>query len=157
MWKFCAAVLIALWPGFAGAEDSFERAAQAPSLDEAADILQWSYRLLVVDDRVLSDQLESLDPDDLIERDLIIVAFGHEGITLARFAPEGDTLDAIALDDPSLPSGYSRALADKNHRVLLIGKDGDFKKTWPGPVGQAELNAIIDAMPMRAREMRRGG
>jgi hypothetical protein len=39
-------------------------------------------------------------------------------------------------------------------RVLLIGKDGGVKMNSARPLSSNELNATIDAMPMRREEMR---
>ena len=41
--------------------------------------------------------------------------------------------------------------------VLLVGKDGTVKHRSREPVEPGELYALIDAMPMRRREMREGG
>ena len=40
--------------------------------------------------------------------------------------------------------------------VILVGKDGTEKARWPEPVDAAEVFALIDAMPMRRREIERG-
>ena len=40
--------------------------------------------------------------------------------------------------------------------VLLVGKDGTLKYRFDEPVWPAELYDLIDAMPMRRREMREG-
>ena len=37
--------------------------------------------------------------------------------------------------------------------VVLIGKDGGVKGQWQNPVSYQEIYGIIDAMPMRIREM----
>ena len=41
--------------------------------------------------------------------------------------------------------------------ALLVGKDGTVKHRFDGPVGPGEIFALVDAMPMRRREMREGG
>lgn len=41
-----------------------------------------------------------------------------------------------------------------NRGVHLIGKDTGLKKSWPTPVSNQEVFALIDAMPMRQQEMR---
>ena len=42
--------------------------------------------------------------------------------------------------------------------ALLVGKDGTVKHRSAGPLGPDEIFALVDAMPMRRREMReRGG
>lgn len=140
-------------------EDPFSAARDSVSLAQVARNLQWSYRLLVVDKQVAADQLQLLDRADLIERDLVVVTFGPRHITVGRATSPGVRMEAFAIRDPSLPPGYAQALSSDGEtmRVLLIGKDGGVKAAWPSPPSQADLNAIIDVMPMRAEEMRRGG
>ncbi|WP_166395049.1 DUF4174 domain-containing protein [Rubrobacter marinus] len=41
--------------------------------------------------------------------------------------------------------------------ALLVGKDGTVKHRSDEPVGLEELYALVDAMPMRRREMRERG
>ena len=41
--------------------------------------------------------------------------------------------------------------------ALLVGKDGTVKYRFDEPVGPVELFALVDAMPMRRREMREEG
>ena len=41
--------------------------------------------------------------------------------------------------------------------ALLVGKDGTVKHRFDEPVGPEEIFALIDAMPMRRREMREQG
>ncbi len=38
--------------------------------------------------------------------------------------------------------------------ILLVGKDGGVKRRWSGAVAPGEVFALVDAMPMRRREMR---
>ncbi|MEM9740165.1 MAG: DUF4174 domain-containing protein [Pseudomonadota bacterium] len=40
--------------------------------------------------------------------------------------------------------------------LTLIGLDGGVKQRWESPVSNADLFALIDAMPMRASEIRAG-
>ena len=41
--------------------------------------------------------------------------------------------------------------------AFLVGKDGTVKQFFDEPVGPGEIFALVDAMPMRRREMRGGG
>ena len=41
--------------------------------------------------------------------------------------------------------------------VILVGLDGNEKARWSAPPAPGELFALIDAMPMRRREMREEG
>lgn len=41
------------------------------------------------------------------------------------------------------------------YRTLLIGKDGNVALDEPGPISERRLQQVIDAMPMRQKEMRK--
>tara|TARA_B100001750_G_scaffold245408_1_gene264967 strand:+ start:288 stop:659 length:372 start_codon:yes stop_codon:yes gene_type:complete len=44
----------------------------------------------------------------------------------------------------------------RDYGVVLIGKDGTEKKRWDHPVAAEDIFKIIDAMPMRQRELNDG-
>ena len=48
-------------------------------------------------------------------------------------------------------------VAPGDFAVVLVGLDGGEKARWSEPVDPAETFALIDAMPMRLREMREDG
>ena len=41
--------------------------------------------------------------------------------------------------------------------ILLIGKDGEEKRRWQSVVGLGVIFSVVDAMPMRQREMKEKG
>ncbi len=55
------------------------------------------------------------------------------------------------------PLRAALGLPDHGFAVVLLGKDGTIKAVWHAPVEPARVFALIDAMPMRRREMRRRG
>ncbi|MDJ0685306.1 MAG: DUF4174 domain-containing protein [Alphaproteobacteria bacterium] len=131
-------------------------AALAPGA-ASADLLaayRWENRLLVVladgpSDPKLIEQRAILadDPNGLQERDLIVL----EGVGNAPVALPGG---------PVAPQTLRDALGVKatGFAALLIGKDGGVKLRQNAPVVlDATLYPLIDAMPMRRREMQERG
>ena len=87
---------------------------------------------------------------DVRERDMVVFT-----------VPGSDPVqDAIGYE--RLPYGATRALRRRyapegtGLTVVLIGKDGGEKARWERAVDPDEVFALIDAMPMRQREMREG-
>jgi hypothetical protein len=127
--------------------------AASPVLAAPLAQFQWEKRLLVLlveaNDGSLTKQVDMLAQaqDGLAERDMIVLAV--QGNDVRSVYGSTDGLDAQALrtnlgGDDAGP-----------FEAVLIGKDGGVKQRWPQPVSTEELFAIIDAMPMRASEMRR--
>ena len=114
--------------------------------------LKWENRVLLVfasggNDDTLERQLVAFreaEPD-LKERDLIvfILPAGEHG------SCEGNPL----------PPGRAQALREdfgvpaEEFAVVLVGKDGGEKKRWGDYAPIPEIKDVIDAMPMRQREM----
>ena len=126
--------------------------ATAPVL-AAVDLsaVRWQNRVLVLfaeaGDGRYAEQQKLLDAvrDGLAERDMLVLGVTGREVTTLFGAVSGfdsDTLRNIA--------GGGEVF-----EVVLIGKDGGVKRRWTTPVSPQELFAIIDAMPMRASEMRR--
>lgn len=84
------------------------------------------------------------------------VAVQRERIARARpdFA-ERDQVLVVARDGDGLRERFGVAAGD--FVAILVGLDGTEKARWSEPVDPAELFALIDAMPMRQREMRERG
>lgn len=86
--------------------------------------------------------------DALAERDLLVGAMLVEG--------------SAHLGDHSIAPEQVAALAHRYgvdpaaFAVVLIGKDGGAKYRSTDPITPDQLFGIIDAMPMRQREMRQG-
>ena len=77
----------------------------------------------------------------------------------------GDLLEdgTGGFDGASVAPGEAAATRDRfgvapdNLTVLLVGKDGTVKHRSSEPVDPEEIFSLVDAMPMRRREMRDGG
>jgi hypothetical protein len=114
--------------------------------------LKWENRVLLIfapggNDDTLERQLVAFREAEpaLKERDLVvfILPAGEHGSCEGNALPEGR---AQALrDDFGVP--------DDEFAVVLVGKDGGEKKRWQGYAPVPEIKDVIDAMPMRKREM----
>jgi hypothetical protein len=110
---------------------------------------QWKNRLLVVftpseNSDLLTQQLELWQnaQDGLEERDLLYWIVTPDKVV----SPDGQSYS------PQKFHSYWK-VEDKKFEVLLIGKDGGVKLRQNELLQNAKLFAIIDAMPMRKREM----
>jgi len=126
--------------------------ATAPVL-AAVDLsaVRWQNRVLVLfaepGDVRYGEQQKLLDAvrDGLAERDMLVLGVIGREVTTLFGQVSGFDFDAVR----------NTAGGDEVFEVVLIGKDGGVKQRWTTPVSPQELFAIIDAMPMRASEMRR--
>ena len=75
------------------------------------------------------------------------------------FEGETGTFDGVPVPPEDAATARERFGAEPGRfAAVLVGKDGTAKHRSDEPVGPAKLYALIDAMPMRRREMReRGG
>lgn len=108
----------------------FTMPVKAASLDDYV----WKNRvLLVFNDAPLRKQSAIISDaqNGFKERDFVIINAGSDDADYARF-----NIDADAFT------------------VILIGKDGGVKARWDAPVQANDVFSIVDAMPMRQREMR---
>lgn len=62
------------------------------------------------------------------------------------------TLIVAADDDARLRGKFG--VSGRGFAVVLVGKDGDAKRTWREPVEPARIFGLIDRMPMRRDEVR---
>lgn len=125
--------------------------AQADDADRLMRDFAWEKRPLLVfapDGRheAYRRQVELLDAvgSGLRERDMTVIeAIGDDRVTV-----DG------RVRATSATSFYRRyAVGADRFRVILVGKDGTVKLDSGEVVGSDELFALIDAMPMRRREM----
>ena len=115
------------------------------------DEYQWRFRPVVVfapsdeDDR-LSRQRRAYaaSGEGLRERDIVLIEVVGNQVSTA-FGPECDQTAEALIARYGVP-------ADR-FSSLLIGKDGGVKLRSDEPVAVDELFGLIDAMPMRLREM----
>jgi hypothetical protein len=114
---------------------------------------QWDKRVLVLlaeaeagDLNRQIDMLLRAEPG-LQERDMVVLAVRGQNVE-AVFG------NAAGLDAQAIQASIGGDDAEL-FEAVLIGKDGGVKQRWPQPVSPEELFAVIDAMPMRASEMRR--
>lgn len=109
---------------------------------------RWRQRLVLVftdePDAAWRRQLDILDRHrgGLDDRDL--VCYRLVGETGEGPAGPLETDAARALRRRFEPEGFT---------VVLVGKDGGEKERWHAPVAAETLFGVIDAMPMRRREM----
>ena len=114
---------------------------------------QWENRLLLFfahspDEAAYQKQLDLWEEREaeILDRDLVFFHLfqstpGRAGAD-AFSAPAAEELAReydVSFDEPT---------------VLLIGKDGGVKLRRSMPVSPEDINALIDSMPMRQREMR---
>lgn len=73
-----------------------------------------------------------------------------------RAKPGLDERDIAVLREARPGSALRKVLgvAPTGFAVVLVGKDGGVKKVWHDPVDPARIFTLIDAMPMRRREMK---
>ncbi len=135
-----------------------------PALGQGADatLLQtarWQQRLLVLcspleGDRV-KQQFSTVDWIGFHERRLSLVALSADGQQVWSSDAEGKVAEMCELGQRPDADMLARTGCDlSSGGISLIGLDGGVKARWYTPVSNAELFGLIDAMPMRAREMR---
>ena len=112
----------------------------------------WKKRPLLIfadaaGDEKLKDQLAAVERDrkGFDERDMALVVVIADG---GHAGEEALTGEAAAL----LRASFE--VEDGEFAVILVGKDGTEKLRSNEPVEMARLFEVIDAMPMRRREMR---
>jgi hypothetical protein len=118
----------------------------------AASTYQWKKRPLYVfapaaSDAGLSSQraIVAANRAGFAERDMVVVYVVGGSVTADLGAAPGVGADALR----------RRYGAGAGFRVVLVGKDGGAKLSQSSPLSAATLFRTIDAMPMRAQEMRR--
>lgn len=119
----------------------------------AMDAYVWKKRPLVVfaaaaGDAALAQQTAIVagNRSGFIERDMVIVYV------------VGDAVTSELGGGPGRSAATLRArfgVGPRTFRAVLVGKDGGVKLTSGSPLSAARLFSTIDAMPMRADEMRR--
>lgn len=128
---------------YAGAEELF-------TLDQ----YRWQKRVLLIsassdDDAAFLEQTRDIDVtiDEFNMRDMLL-------ITLLDSKGSGAGGRALS-DDEVARARKAVDLASGTFTVVLLGKDGGIKLRETSPTSMRDIYALIDAMPMRQREMRR--
>jgi hypothetical protein len=117
------------------------------------DAFQWKNRILVIYSNESSNLLTSQKQyyadgkTDYEERDLIVFVLTDE--TLNYIDNSAASIDAIDVRN------FLNISEKDTFNVSLIGKDGGLKLQQNVLLTNKKLFAIIDAMPMRKREMRK--
>ncbi len=120
----------------------------------SADPYRWSYRPVFV--FAPSPSHPALQRQDAInkraeaafrERDIVVVNVIGQGVSAALGPPPG-------VDAGQLRKRFG--VGEDDFAFILVGKDGGIKLRSDSPVPAARLSGVIDAMPMRRREMREG-
>jgi hypothetical protein len=125
--------------------------AMAPIAASALDQYQWHSRILLLFSDTATEaalarqhQLLREAADGVLDRDMVVV-------TAAEGAVQVDSIERLDLNAELLREFYG--VPPHGFHALLIGKDGGVKLRSEQPIATAPLFALIDAMPMRRREM----
>ena len=113
------------------------------------DKYTWKNRILLIfsyDAEFAEEQKKLLTQDrsGLVDRDMILFGFNED-------TPPFSLDPSIELDK------LRKSLSIENNTIVLFGKDGGIKAKWETLVGAQTIFDIIDAMPMRQREMKERG
>lgn len=113
---------------------------------------QWENRLILlfgsISESAVEKQITELEKDTegITDRDLLIFHIDRDEV---RFIEKSDN-PAPSAD--KLRNRYN--IGEQEFRYILIGKDGGVKLNKKEFVPNKDLFSVIDAMPMRQREMR---
>ena len=116
------------------------------------DAARWENRIILIygEDPLRSEQIEHLKADlpGLLNRNLVVIDASNEPATIVAGSGPGEAL-------PSASTFISRfTIPSEGFTCSLVGKDGRMKERRITLFLSDELYPIIDAMPMRMREMR---
>ena len=113
---------------------------------------QWENRLILlfgsISESAVEKQITELEKDTegITDRDLLIFHIDRDEV---RFIEKSDNPASSA---DKLRNRYN--IGEQEFRYILIGKDGGVKLNKKEFVPNKDLFSVIDAMPMRQREMR---
>ena len=110
---------------------------------------RWKNRILIIfshDTGFMEEQKRILKNvrSGLVDRDMILFGFDEDN-------PPFISKESLNLET------LQESLSIRDDSVVLLGKDGYVKATWESIVDPRIIFDIIDAMPMRQREMRERG
>ena len=116
------------------------------------DAARWENRVIVIygEDPIRSEQIDHLQSDlaGLLDRNLVVIDASAEPATVVAGKGPEEPL-------PTASTFISRfTIPSEGFTCSLVGKDGRMKERRVTIFRSDELYPIIDAMPMRMREMR---
>ena len=134
------------------------------SAQRLVDDWRWHHRLLVVRtdrDSWLAEQAALVETREDAWRDRemkLVLLTSDGGLVVERFVDGGPVGESFS-------SGVERLLADRyglesdRNRIAaaLVGKDGGVKARWSELVDPSAVFDLVDAMPMRIREVQEDG
>ena len=138
----------------------YARDAAIEDADALARSWRWNRRVVLAlgPERDLSRQATLVGDDwsGWLDRDLELVLLTRGGgLVVERFVdggPVGAAFDAGV--ETALEERFGLEPVTDRFQAVLVGKDGGVKHRWSAVVEPAEVFDLIDAMPMRIREMR---
>ena len=145
-------ILLLLFVEQAGIPNAF---AQGGSLMDL-NVYRWRNRLLMVfssspdDSNYQSFMKEAQGQiNGLRDRDILVFEILENGESRSGNSPlKKDSADFLR-EQFGIPPGQ--------FCILLVGKDGEEKRRWESRVGLGVIFSVVDAMPMRQREMKEKG
>jgi len=145
-------ILLLLFVEPAAIHDAFSQGGSLMDLN----VYQWKNRLLMVfspspdDSNYQSFTKEMQDQrNGLRERDILVFEIFEKGESRLGNSP-------LKKDSASFLRRQFGVQPGQFH-ILLIGKDGEEKRRWESVVGLGVIFSVVDAMPMRQREMKEKG
>ena len=111
-----------------------------------------------VRDKNLVNFYDEVSWDEFSERQLTIVEISQNSVQSVLPSKSGNVKEDMtrARHHDYEDALRLRAECENDFKFALIGKDTGVKKRWKNTLPQDELFQVIDAMPMRQFEMRKG-
>lgn len=113
----------------------------------------WENRILIVfslsqESSKYQQQIKIFKKDEpaIEERELVVFKI---------FENDGEAPGNKQLSQQEVESLRDHFKITEDYKMLLVGKDGSVKEAYSKTVAMEEINAVIDAMPMRQQEMQR--
>ena len=109
--------------------------------------LKWKNRVLIIKNHNkinFSEKINSFEKE-LYQRDFVIVHMKE---------------DYAFIDDSKMPEKFTKSIVKKiknisfSKCIILIGKDGQIKNTYPLEISIEKIFSDVDRMPMRRYEMK---
>jgi hypothetical protein len=115
---------------------------------------QWKNRVILIfgEQRNVTSQYNTFDKSGLNERNLIVIGVTNQVKALNTKKPAKADLKGLT-EKFQIPQENGRIAIP--FKLILIGKDGTAKFSSEEQVTPEKIYEIIDAMPMRKREMKK--